>query len=390
MKQNCWKGKRFKLCSFSQKYNKAGRNSSGRITAFHRGGGSKRLLRRIDFKRNILSTGIVERIEYDPNRSARIALVKWRFASGAALGGLEFEPNVRVESEAFKETHKGGSQSSLGRAERDQQRRSTIVSLAPPLTNVESCVNQKLNVAPRGEAYFSYILACDKLQLQATIINTFCQSDNFNMTHTLRLADNTPLNVAENEQQKRATSLLQLRSQNNNFMLGSLCTADHPSSAVDKMYQQVGNCIPLGFIPIGTFVHNIEQRPGQGGQLVRAAGTFAQLVQKLQNIQQSVVRLPSGILKQLDSQCRATIGVVSNSSHNTIKLTKAGQNRWLGKRPIVRGVAMNPIDHPHGGGEGRSKGGRPSVSPWGKPTKGGFKTVIRKRATGMLQLRSKK
>ncbi len=368
MKQNCWKGKRFKLCSFSQKYKKAGQNSSGRITSFHRGGGSKRLLRRIDFKRNILSTGVVERIEYDPNRSARIALVKWGFAPGATLGGLEFDPNLRLESEALKETHEGRSQSSLGRPERDQQ----------PFTNLDSSVNEKSKVARRGEAYFSYILACDKLQLQATIINSFCQSDNFNMRHSF------------NEEQKRATSVLQLPSKKNNFMLGSLSTADHPSSAVDKMYQQVGNCIPLGFIPIGTFVHNIEEHPGQGGQLVRAAGTFAQLVQKLENTQQSVVRLPSGILKQLDSQCRATIGIVSNSSHNTIKLTKAGQNRWLGKRPTVRGVAMNPIDHPHGGGEGRSKGGRPSVSPWGKPTKGGFKTVIRKRATGVLQLRSKK
>jgi ribosomal protein L2 len=143
----------------------------------------------------------------------------------------------------------------------------------------------------------------------------------------------------------------------------------------DTFYQKPGNSIPLYNIAIGTFIYNIEINPGQGGKLVKAAGTFAQLVQQFQNTNQCLIRLPSGITKLLDSRCQATIGTVSNIGHAMRKLTKAGQNRWLGKRPVVRGVAMNPVDHPHGGGEGRTKGGRPSVSPWGKPTKGGFKTV---------------
>ena len=124
---------------------------------------------------------------------------------------------------------------------------------------------------------------------------------------------------------------------------------------------------------LGSFIHNIESYPGGGGKLVRSAGTFAQLVQKFEDKGVCLVRLPSGRQYLLDLQCRATVGVVSNTSHNTQKLTKAGQSRWLGRRPVVRGVAMNPIDHPHGGGEGRTKGGRPSVSPWGKPTKGSRK-----------------
>nr|QKQ14726.1 ribosomal protein L2 [Zygnema circumcarinatum] len=253
MKQLCWTGKAFKQLSVSAKYKTAGRNSSGSITMFHRGGGSTRLWRRIDFKRNVLMSGFVERIEYDPNRSARIALVR-----------SNFEPNDgEIVSTVFPEVH------------------------------------------------------------------------------------NTAVNLWQH----------------------------------DKFYQQIGNCIPLRNIPIGTVLHNIELHPGQGGKVVRAAGTFAQLVQKLplEAPRVCLVRLPSGLNKQFDSRCRATIGIVSNPAHNTRKLTKAGQRRWLGKRPIVRGVAMNPVDHPHGGGEGRTKGGRPSVSPWGKPTKGGFKTRKRKQ-----------
>ncbi|KAG0524194.1 hypothetical protein BDA96_07G189500 [Sorghum bicolor] len=135
---------------------------------------------------------------------------------------------------------------------------------------------------------------------------------------------------------------------------------------------KVGNCIPLANARIGTWVHNIECRPGQGGKIVRAAGTYAKVVQEPDA--QCVLRLPSGAEKIVDSKCHATIGIVSNPSHGTRKLRKAGHSRWLGRRPIVRGVAMNPVDHPHGGGEGRTKGGRPSVSPWGKPTKAGYRS----------------
>ena len=125
---------------------------------------------------------------------------------------------------------------------------------------------------------------------------------------------------------------------------------------------------------MGTWVHDIECHPGQGAKLVRAAGTYAQIIKEPASL--CLVQLPSGVSKLIDSRCRATIGIVSNPNHGARKLRKAGQSRWLGRRPIVRGVAMNPVDHPHGGGEGRTKGGRPSVSPWGKPTKAGFRAVV--------------
>ncbi|MQL73759.1 hypothetical protein Taro_006121 [Colocasia esculenta] len=139
---------------------------------------------------------------------------------------------------------------------------------------------------------------------------------------------------------------------------------------------QVGNCMPLADIRMGTWVHDIECHPGQGAKLARSAGTFAKVVKEPGA--RCLLRLPSGVEKLVDSRCRATIGVVSNSNHRVRKLKKAGETRWRGRRPVVRGVAMNPVDHPHGGGEGRTKGGRPSVSPWGKPTKSGYKTVLRK------------
>jgi ribosomal protein L2 len=110
--------------------------------------------------------------------------------------------------------------------------------------------------------------------------------------------------------------------------------------------------------------------------LIRVARTFAQIIKKFENTPQCIVRLPSGVDKLMDSQCRTTIDIVFNFCHGKHKLHKVGQNRWLSKCPIVWGVAMNLVDHPHGGGEGRMKGGRPSVSPWGKPNKGGFKTIV--------------
>ncbi|GLT83723.1 hypothetical protein SLE2022_019950 [Rubroshorea leprosula] len=145
---------------------------------------------------------------------------------------------------------------------------------------------------------------------------------------------------------------------------------------------QIGSCMPLGAMRIGTIIHNIEVNPGQGGKLVRAAGTSAKIL-KEPNSKYCIIRLPSGAEKMVDSKCRTTVGVVSNPSHGTRKLRKAGQSRWLGRRPVVRGVAMNPIDHPHGGGECRSKSsgsfGRVSQTPWGKPTKCGYKTASPKR-----------
>jgi ribosomal protein L2 len=188
-------------------------------------------------------------------------------------------------------------------------------------------------------------------------------------------------------------------------------------NSIDQLYQKTGICLPIGLAPIGSIIHNIELHPGKGGKLARAAGTSAQLVQNLlpptsslllrrtevgsnplprlakqevcvanqkttegpigskglrSNIENSfcTIRLPSGQQQLINAQCRVTIGIVSNIEHSSKNLKKAGRSRWLGFRPVVRGVAMNPIDHPHGGGEGRTKGGRPSVSPWGKPAKG--------------------
>ncbi|HLJ62963.1 MAG TPA: 50S ribosomal protein L2 [Stellaceae bacterium] len=129
-----------------------------------------------------------------------------------------------------------------------------------------------------------------------------------------------------------------------------------------------GNAMPLRSIPIGTIVHNVEMKPGKGGQLARSAGTYVQLVGR--DAGYALLRLPSGEVRMVRAEGWATIGAVSNPDQQNISISKAGRNRWLGRRPSVRGVAMNPIDHPHGGGEGRTSGGRHPVTPWGKSTKG--------------------
>jgi large subunit ribosomal protein L2 len=142
-----------------------------------------------------------------------------------------------------------------------------------------------------------------------------------------------------------------------------------------------GNAMPLKNIPVGTIVHNVELKAGKGGQLARSAGTYVQLVGRDQGYAQ--LKLASGELRVVRGECLATIGAVSNPDQSNINLGKAGRNRWLGKRPSVRGVAMNPIDHPHGGGEGRTSGGRHPVTPWGKPTKG-KKTRNNKKTDGQI------
>lgn len=144
---------------------------------------------------------------------------------------------------------------------------------------------------------------------------------------------------------------------------------------------KVGNCLPLRNIPVGTTVHCIEMKPGKGAQLARSAGASAQLVAR--EGQFATLRLRSGEMRKVQSECRATIGEVSNTEHSLRKLGKAGASRWRGVRPTVRGVAMNPVDHPHGGGEGRTSGGRHPVSPWGMPTKG-YKTRKNKRTDNMI------
>jgi large subunit ribosomal protein L2 len=232
-----------------------GRNNSGHVTAWQRGGGHKRKYRMIDFKRtkqNITAT--VERIEYDPNRTAFIALI----------------------------TYEDGEQ--------------------------------------------SYILAPQRLAVG-------------DMVEAGPKADIKP-----------------------------------------------GNALPMANIPVGTLIHNVELKPGKGGQLARSAGTYVQLVGRDRG--HAILRLASGEVRLVRAECRASIGAVSNPDQQNIKIGKAGRNRWLGKRPHVRGVVMNPVDHPHGGGEGRTSGGRHPVTPWGKPTKG-KRTRNNKKTDRMIVRRRK-
>lgn len=148
-----------------------------------------------------------------------------------------------------------------------------------------------------------------------------------------------------------------------------------------------GNALPLSKIPLGTLVHNVELRPGKGGQIVRSAGTAAQILAKEGRYVH--LRLPSGEIRMVLAQCYATVGQVGNLDHENVEFGKAGRSRWLGRRPHVRGVAMNPIDHPLGGGEGRSAGGRHPCTPWGKPTKG-YKTRKRHKSSDRLIVRRRK
>jgi large subunit ribosomal protein L2 len=232
-----WKGKPEKALTEGLR-KKGGRNNAGRITARRIGGGHKRRYRMIDFRRQKFDVvGTVERIEYDPNRTAFIALIEYS----------------------------------------DGER--------------------------------AYILAPQRLS-----------------------------------------------------------TGDKVVSSADTADIKPGNAMPLANMPVGTIVHNVEMKPGKGGQISRSAGTYVQLIGKDQGYAQ--LRLASGELRLVRGECMATVGAVSNPDQKNIKLGKAGRSRWLGKRPSVRGVAMNPIDHPHGGGEGRTSGGRHPVTPWGKPTKG--------------------
>jgi len=138
--------------------------------------------------------------------------------------------------------------------------------------------------------------------------------------------------------------------------------------ASNKADVKPGNAMLLKSIPVGTIIHNVELKPGKGGQIARAAGSYVQLVGRDAGYAQ--IKLSSGELRIVSGECMATIGAVSNTDHSNTNLGKAGRNRWLGRRPHVRGVVMNPVDHPHGGGEGRTSGGRHPVTPWGKPTKG--------------------
>ena len=151
--------------------------------------------------------------------------------------------------------------------------------------------------------------------------------------------------------------------------------------AGDRVDVKPGNAAPLKAIPVGTIIHNVELKPAAGGQLARSAGAFAQLIGR--DGDWTMLRLGSGEIRKVRSECMASIGAVSNPDHQNINYGKAGRMRWKGRRPHNRGVTMNPVDHPHGGGEGRTSGGRHPVSPWGQPTKG-HKTRRNKKTTGMI------
>ena len=157
--------------------------------------------------------------------------------------------------------------------------------------------------------------------------------------------------------------------------------------ASEKVDVQPGNAMPMRNIPVGTVIHNIEMKVGKGGQIARSAGTYAQLVGKDSGY--ALLKLGSGEQRMIRAECMATIGAVSNPDQKNINLGKAGRKRWLGKRPQVRGVAMNPVDHPHGGGEGRTSGGRHPATPWGKPTKG-KRTRSNKRTDRLIMRRRHK
>ena len=254
-KSDLFKGKPIK--KLTQGLNKSGgRNNSGKITIWQRGGGHKRRYRIIDFKRTKQDVvGTVERIEYDPNRSAHIALLLYS----------------------------------------DGERR--------------------------------YIIAPSGLK----------QGD------TVQSGNDSPI--------------------------------------------KVGNALDLNSIPVGSTIHCVELKPKKGSQIARSAGSYVQFVAKEGNT--ATLRMKSGEVRRVPVECRAVLGTVSNSEHSLKSIGKAGAKRWLGVRPTVRGVAMNPIDHPHGGGEGRTSGGRHPVSPWGVPTKG-YRTRSNKRTDKQIIRRRKK
>ncbi len=156
--------------------------------------------------------------------------------------------------------------------------------------------------------------------------------------------------------------------------------------AGDRVDIKPGNALPLKNIPVGTIVHNIETKVGKGGQLARSAGAYAQIAGR--DAAYTIIKLSSGELRLIKGECMATVGAVSNQDHQNRSYSKAGRSRWLGRRPIVRGVAMNPVDHPHGGGEGKTSGGRHPVTPWGVPTKG-KKTRTNKRTSKFIIRRAK-
>ncbi|CAN6176916.1 unnamed protein product [Urochloa humidicola] len=400
----------------------AGRNSSGRITSFHRGGGAKRLQRKVDVKRGTSSLGIVERIDYDPNHSSSVALVRW--VQGVHFRRRQIPQELSTKSQTLESTTADVSgRFSLaalsGRAHNKKEAASALYSSLgngdiPSVNSGPSGSLPRIALAGAKPTFFAQVRGNEEgkqtfslsgiqkwatddalwaqrmkrqaalswqndlkkkplLQTQANCFSSLAAKSTGMSKVPKGMADCVPVSYILASHQCLPGSTVM----NYDSSKSSKSSASSPSSSANQydiidLNSKVGNCIPLANARIGTWVHDIECRPGQGGKMVRAAGTYAKVVQEPGA--QCVLRLPSGAEKTVDSKCRATIGIVSNPSHGTRKLRKAGNSRWLGRRPVVRGVAMNPVDHPHGGGEGRTKGGRPSVSPWGKPTKAGYRS----------------
>ncbi len=198
-----------------------------------------------------------------------------------------------------------------------------------------------------------------------------------------RLKDNIPAKVAHIEYDPNRSAriaLLNYADGEKRYIIAplKLKVGDEVMSG-EKADIKPGNCLPIANIPVGTIIHNIELKPGKGGEMARSAGGYAQLLAK--EGEYANIKLPSGEVRLVSMKCRATIGQIGNTSHEIIDLGKAGRKRWLGIRPTVRGTAMNPIDHPHGGGEGKNKSsGRDPVTPWGKPTLG-YRTRKKKNNT---------
>ncbi|KAL6602979.1 hypothetical protein ACP70R_043340 [Stipagrostis hirtigluma subsp. patula] len=398
----------------------AGRNSSGRITSFHRGGGAKRLQRKVDAKRGTSAVGVVERIEYDPNRSSSIALVRWN-------QGVHFRPRRTKAQEEPPQIPESSSTTAnvsarfslaapflSGKVDQGKVASSVLYSSLGNGDTSSAAAASTLRSLPRialagakptffapqasRESNEQGAFSLSEIQKWATDDAIWEQR----MKRQAALSWQNDLKKKPALLQRQFSSLAAMSKGPKamgdrvpvSYILASHqcppgttvmnCDTSKPSKSLQRssanqydvidLNSMVGNCVPLANVRIGTWVHDIECRPGQGGKMVRAAGTFAKVVQEPGA--KCVLRLPSGAEKTVDSKCRATIGIVSNPSHGARKLRKAGHSRWLGRRPVVRGVAMNPVDHPHGGGEGRTKGGRPSVSPWGKPTKAGYRSPV--------------
>jgi len=358
-----------------------GRNNQGRTTVWHRGGGHRRLYRILDLHRRQYAglPGCVERVEYDPNRSGLIALLRYTLP----------------EKEASSDTTTTTSSSST-----------TVFSdLYRNLANALQGATTPLPTSPSPEprlVYLPYEVAksgagTSVSETGTSAPATITANSSTNASTALPSSDapvepsRRPEPTVHMETIRSNVRVLKRRSESSpkTHLSYILCPqgiriGDLLLSRTDGPVEpKPGNACPLRYLPIGTTVHNIEMRPRSGGQLCRAAGTSAQLLEKDEKRKRALLRLQSREVRYIHLDCMATVGAVSNPEHRNQSIGKAGRSRWLGRRPVTRGVAMNPVDHPHGGGEGKTSGGRPSVTPWGKPTKG-YRTVRKPRGANFI------